>query len=125
MDLGVKNVSEEHLLSRTEASDYLRGVWKIPHSIGTLAKLAVVGGGPEFRKAGRIPLYPQDGLDAYARAKLTRRVRSTSELDAEPTEKAVAQSYRSLISPKEPASPPLTALSARLRLSLPRGRHSS
>ena len=80
MDLGVKNVGEEHLLSRAEASDYLRGVWKIPHSIGTLAKLAVVGGGPEFRKAGRIPLYPQDGLDAYARAKLTRRVRSTSEL---------------------------------------------
>jgi hypothetical protein len=87
MDLEVKNVGEEHLLSRAEASDYLRGVWKIPHSIGTLAKLAVVGGGPEFRKAGRIPLYPQDGLDAYARTKLTRRVRSTSELNAELTEK--------------------------------------
>jgi hypothetical protein len=30
--------------------------------------------------AGRYPLYPQDGLDDWARAKISPRVRSTSEL---------------------------------------------
>jgi len=70
----------EHLLRREEAARYLKDTWGIPHSVPTLAKLAVIGGGPEFRKCGRTPLYPQDGLDSYARSKLTRRVRSTAEL---------------------------------------------
>ena len=33
----------------------------------TLAKLACVGGGPCFRKAGRWPLYSPADLDAWAR----------------------------------------------------------
>ncbi len=72
--------ANERLLRRKEASRYLQETWNIPHSAGTLAKLAVTGDGPEYRKAGRTPLYPQDGLDSYARSKLTRRVRSTAEL---------------------------------------------
>jgi hypothetical protein len=70
----------ERLFRREEATRYLQDTWSIPHSVATLAKLAVTGSGPEFRKSGRTPLYPQDGLDSYARSKLTRRVRSTAEL---------------------------------------------
>jgi hypothetical protein len=77
-----ESVGAERLLRRPEASRYLNEIWGIPHAPATLAKLAVVGGGPEFRKAGRTPLYPQDGLDTYAQSKMSRRVRSTAELDA-------------------------------------------
>jgi hypothetical protein len=48
----------------------------------TLAKLACVGGGPEFRKWGRVPLYEIAALDAWCDAKLSKPVRSTSELGA-------------------------------------------
>ena len=37
------------------------------------SELAVVGGGPEYRKAGRTPLYPQDALDEYAALKAKTR----------------------------------------------------
>lgn len=46
----------------------------------TLAKLAVVGGGPPFRKAGRIPLYEEDGLDEWARSRIGALIHSTSEI---------------------------------------------
>jgi hypothetical protein len=70
----------EQLFRREEAARYLRDSWKIQLSAGTLAKLAVSGSGPEYRKSGRTPLYPQDALDSYAQARLSRRVRSTAEL---------------------------------------------
>jgi hypothetical protein len=78
----VDSVAKERLLRRSEAARYLADTWRISCSTATLAKLAVAGNGPEFRKAGRTPLYPQDGLDAYARSRLSRRVRSASELAA-------------------------------------------
>lgn len=59
----VHNVAHERLLRRSEAARYLIDTWRISCSVATLAKLAVAGSGPEFRKAGRTPLYPQDGLD--------------------------------------------------------------
>ena len=70
----------ERLRRRNVASEYLETVWGVPCKPRTLAKLAVLGGGPEFRKAGRIPLYPEDALDDWAKNKLGPRVRSTSEL---------------------------------------------
>jgi hypothetical protein len=78
---GTHSVAHERLLRRSEAARYLIDTWRISCSVATLAKLAVAGRGPEFRKAGRTPLYPQDGLDSYAQSKMSRRVRSTSELD--------------------------------------------
>jgi hypothetical protein len=39
-----------------------------------------VGGGPTFHSAGRIPLYSLDELDRYARAKLGKPRKSTSEI---------------------------------------------
>jgi hypothetical protein len=70
----------ERLRRRNSAAEYIQSTWGIPCKPKTLAKLAVIGGGPEFRKAGRIPLYPQDALDDWAQSKLGPRVRSTSEL---------------------------------------------
>ena len=74
------DAAPERLLRRVQAANYLRERWNIPHSVGTLAKLAVTGDGPEYRKSGRTPLYPQDALDSYAQARLSRRVRSTAQL---------------------------------------------
>jgi hypothetical protein len=71
---------QERLRRRGDAAQYIQSEWGIPCATKTLAKLAVVGGGPVFRKAGRTPLYPEDALDDWARSKLGPRVRSTSEL---------------------------------------------
>jgi hypothetical protein len=70
----------EPLKRRAAASAYLREQWGIERAPGTLAKLAVVGGGPRFRKVGRIPLYAAEDLDGWARALLGEPVASTSEL---------------------------------------------
>ena len=57
-------------LRRKQASEYLRERHGITLSAATLAKLAVVGGGPAFRKDGPFPLYEVDILDAFAAARL-------------------------------------------------------
>lgn len=73
------------LLRRKEASVYLKTRYGIDRAPATLAKLACVGGGPVFRKAGRIPLYAPDGLDDWAASILSAPVHSTSELTARPS----------------------------------------
>jgi len=77
---GAEAKKVECLRRRSTAAEYIQSEWGIPCASRTLAKLAVIGGGPVFRKAGRTPLYPEDGLDDWARSKLGPRVRSTSEL---------------------------------------------
>ncbi len=67
-------------LRRSEAATYLLETHGIRRAVGTLAKLAVVGGGPRFRVAGRTPLYAPDDLDAWADSIISPLVRSTSEL---------------------------------------------
>ncbi|KZD25511.1 hypothetical protein [Tardiphaga robiniae] len=68
------------LMRRKEAAKYVTDTYGFPCSPNTLAKLACVSSnGPPFRIAGRIPLYPQNGLDAWARSKIGPLVRSTSE----------------------------------------------
>jgi hypothetical protein len=74
--------SPERRVRRKEAARYLTDVWGIPMSPKTLAKLAVTGGGPHYRKAGRFPLYEVAALDEFARNKLSPSVSSTSELRA-------------------------------------------
>ena len=68
-------------LRRRAAAEYLRETWGIPCSEKTLAKLACIGGGPAYRRYGRIPLHLTPDLDAYAECKLSKRVRSTSEYE--------------------------------------------
>jgi hypothetical protein len=70
----------ERLLRRSEAAKYVVETYGFPCSPKTLAKLACVSSeGPPFRRAGRIPLYPTSGLDAWALAKIGPLIRSTSE----------------------------------------------
>ena len=66
-------------LRRSEASKYLKDEWGIERAPATLAKLAVVGGGPHFEKAGRVPLYAPEFLDDWARSLLSPPLASTSD----------------------------------------------
>lgn len=66
-------------LRRKQAGSYLREKWGVG-SAATLAKLAVIGGGPEMVYIGsRIPVYTEASLDAWALSRLSPPVRSTSE----------------------------------------------
>lgn len=88
----VDDVAAAHGLSRTltrriplrrkYAAKYVEDMHGQPCSPKTLAKLAVVGGGPAYRKAGKFPLYEPDDLDEWALAKLSPKVRSSSEFRA-------------------------------------------
>ena len=70
-------------LRRAEAANYLRENYGIIRKPTTLAKLAVIGGGPKFQRAGRIPLYTLAELDVWAASILSPLVSSTSELRGE------------------------------------------
>lgn len=69
-------------LRREDASKYLIENWGVSRTSKTLAKLAVVGGGPIFQKDGRIPLYLEADLDKWVRSRLSSPVTSTAELSA-------------------------------------------
>lgn len=72
--------SNERHLRRAEAAKYVVEKHNVPCSPKTLAKLACLNSnGPPYRLAGRFPLYPVSGLDAWALAKLGPLVRSTAE----------------------------------------------
>jgi hypothetical protein len=74
-------MSQTAYLRRRAAAEYLRESCGIPCSEKTLAKLACIGGGPVYRRFGRIPLYLTADLDAYAEAKISKPVQSTSEYE--------------------------------------------
>jgi hypothetical protein len=63
---------------RAAAAHYVRETWGMPCSSKWLAKLAVVGGGPIYRKAGRFPLYTPEDLDSWAEGRIGEPRRSTS-----------------------------------------------
>lgn len=65
---------------RAGASAYLLDHYLISMAPSTLAKLACIGGGPSFVKAGRYPIYPIEALDSWARERISPLVKSTSEL---------------------------------------------
>ena len=80
MDLPHDNGTTERHFRRAEAAKYVVETYNVPCSPKTLAKLACVSStGPPFRLAGRFPLYPMSGLDAWALAKIGPLIRSTSE----------------------------------------------
>ena len=68
------------LLRRDEAAQHIHNRWGYPCSPRTLAKYAVIGGGPPFRKAGRYPLYHPGDLDRWISDKLSDLLTSTSAL---------------------------------------------
>jgi hypothetical protein len=64
---------------RKQASAYLRDKFNVKREPGTLAKLAVTGGGPPFRLLNRVPLYTPDELDRWVASRLGPRMQSTSD----------------------------------------------
>ncbi len=68
------------LLRRKTASAYLQEVHGLERAVATLAKLAVTGCGPVFRRDGRVPLYSTDDLDAWAASILSPPMRSTKPM---------------------------------------------
>jgi hypothetical protein len=66
-------------LRRAESAAYVSTKFGFPCSKQWLAKLAVTGGGPLYRKAGRIPIYAPADLDAWAEARISSPRRSTSD----------------------------------------------
>jgi hypothetical protein len=69
------------LLRRHEAAAALTAAG-YPVARATLATRAVRGGGPPFRRFGRVPLYRWGDLLDWAQARLSAPMRSTSEADA-------------------------------------------
>ena len=67
------------LLRRVGASRYLLERWGIERAPATLAKLAVVGAGPPYHRAGRWPLYDPDDLDDWAHGLIGEALASTAE----------------------------------------------
>jgi hypothetical protein len=63
---------------RRDAARYVRETWGLPCSPRWLAKLAVTGGGPVYRKAGRTPIYAPADLDAWAQGRIGAPRESTS-----------------------------------------------
>jgi hypothetical protein len=66
-------------LRRKQASKYLQEKWGIERAPSTLAKLAVIGGGPKFQHANRTPLYSPNELDSWAASILSPLKNSTSD----------------------------------------------
>jgi hypothetical protein len=65
-------------MQRREIADFLTEQgYRIAPS--TLAKLAVIGGGPAFRKFGSRPIYDPDESLEWARSRTTSRRTSTSD----------------------------------------------
>jgi len=71
-------MNSQQYLRPTTAAEFLHSHFGFG-SRRTLAKLRVIGGGPVFRKAGRLVLYTPDDLLAWGNAKLSEPRRSTSD----------------------------------------------
>ena len=69
-------------LCRKAASKYLHDIHGVVRAPSTLAKYAVIGGGPIFQRMGRDPVYSPVNLDKWVASKLSGPMRSTSEAAA-------------------------------------------
>lgn len=65
---------------RQEAAKYIQNKYGFTCSQAWLASLASKGGGPIFQKAGRVPLYCQADLDAWAKSRLSKPYRASGVL---------------------------------------------
>jgi hypothetical protein len=73
--------THDTLLTRHAAAEALTAAG-YPVARATLATRASRGGGPPFRRFGRVPLYRWGDLLDWAEARLSPPMRSTSEADA-------------------------------------------
>jgi hypothetical protein len=75
---GVVTDPSMRFIRRPEAARYLKDKYGFGAS-RTLAKGVVTGDTPVFHKAGRIVLYTREALDAWALAKISGPLKSSSE----------------------------------------------
>ena len=70
----------DKLLTPSEVSAELtrRGIGR---TVGTLAKLRIVGGGPNFKRFGRDIRYPASNLELWIADKLSVSVETLEQLD--------------------------------------------
>ncbi|MFL0587687.1 hypothetical protein ACH0BU_13720 [Sphingomonas olei] len=68
-------------LRRDEAARYLQRRYGA-YTAQTLAKLACVGGGPIYRKVGRIALYQAHDLDTWMASRMSGPIENTAQLQA-------------------------------------------
>ena len=76
--------NNEGFLRRRQAADYLQSKYGFG-ALATLAKGAVTGDTPCYRKAGKMVLYTKAALDEWALKKIGPPQRSTSEQAAQAT----------------------------------------
>ena len=73
---------EEKLYRQTiDAAEHITNKY-FPVSWRTLHKIRCTGGGPSFRKVGRQVIYDVAALDQWALSKISKPIRSTSEMEA-------------------------------------------
>ena len=72
-------LTRTNFFRRADAATYVKHKYGFPCSRQWLAKLAVIGGGPVYRKAGRVPLYAPDDLDRWALARIGAPQTSSSD----------------------------------------------
>ena len=77
--LPMRNFMELHYYNRGEAAEFVRGKG-LPCAKSTRAKLACIGGGPNFRRFGRNVVYTAFDLQAWIEARLTGPVAHTNDL---------------------------------------------
>ena len=91
--MNTTSLAPSRLLRRAEAAQHIQDKWGYPCSPRTLAKYAVIGGGPVFRRAGRFPLYSTADLDEWVASKLSPPMRSTSDV-ASPSDRGERSELR-------------------------------
>jgi len=67
-------------LRRSAAAQYIRDTYGVPMSASTLAKLAVVGGGPPYVKVSRYTCYSVTDLEEWVHSRTSGKRRSTSDV---------------------------------------------
>jgi hypothetical protein len=81
MTIALESLKPQSKLRRKATAEALTAAG-FPVTESGLATQATRGGGPPFQKFGRIPLYEWGAALAWAEARLSRKVSSTSELEA-------------------------------------------
>jgi hypothetical protein len=72
-------MKKTQFLNREAASAYLRETYGFSTTRSSLAKMATIGDGPEYRRAGRAVVYEVSVLDKWARSKISEPLRSTAD----------------------------------------------
>lgn len=68
--------------TKKQASNYMTAELGLPVAEKTLSKLITIGGGPEFQKFNKRVVYTQTALDEWAKSRLSKPHKNSSEQEA-------------------------------------------